>query len=115
MRVRNKQTREEGFIRSYTWEQGRKLPVFVNGELVLWKRELVEIIHDRPKIVHKIRKIHKDPFEHYTENELDKMWESMSGKAMFVDFIKSIISYFQGTINLVKRHRKGHLSSGVST
>lgn len=111
MRVRNKVTREEGFIRVYTWEQGRELPVFVNRELVFWKQEHIEIIHDRPKVTYKVKKVYKkDPFEHYTENELDKLWESMSGKAVFVDFIKSIISCFQDTINLVRKHHKGHPS-----
>jgi len=89
----------------YTWEQGRDLPVFVNGELVLWKQELIEIVHNRPIVkTPKPKKIYKDPFEHYTENELDALLESMTGYQMFKEFfqidrIKRIV------FNLIEQYR----------
>lgn len=85
MNVRNKKTGKVGFIRCFNWEQGRELPVFVGTELEIWNQIDVELINTRIKKRKSVRQIkqYKDPFEAYTENELDALWESMSGYEYF--------------------------------
>lgn len=97
MIVRNRFTKETGFIQCFNWNQGRFLPVFIGSRLVFWKQEDTEIIHDRPAIaksepVHP-KVIYKDPFEHYTENELNELWNQNTGYEICKRFVKRIINF----------------------
>ena len=89
MRVRNTLTGREGYTKVYTWWQGYDIHVFVDDDIEIWKPEHIQILHDRPIIrTSKPKKDHKDPFEHYTENELDELWESMTGYEMIKEFLQ---------------------------
>lgn len=90
-RVRNKLTGQTGFVKVYTWHQGNHMAVFVEEDLEFWNIEDVELLHDKPIKKKKIKKVYRDPFEHYTENELDALWESMSGYNLTKQFIKDLI------------------------
>jgi hypothetical protein len=89
MRVRNTLTGREGYVKVYTWWQGYEFHVFVDDDIEVWKQEHIQILHDR-RIVRtsNLKKVYKDPFEHYTENELDELWESMTGYEMTKEFLQ---------------------------
>lgn len=87
MRVRNTLTGQEGYVKVYSWWD--ELHVFVDDDIEVWKQEHIQILHDRPIIrSSKCKKVYKDPFEHYTENELDELWESMTGYEMTKEFFQ---------------------------
>jgi hypothetical protein len=106
MYVRNTLTGLEGYVKVYTWWNGLELPVFVNGDIEFWKQSDIEILHDRPIVKRvKIEKKYRDPFEGYTENEIEEMWENMTAYQMlkeffFIDRLKRITDY------LINQYRK---------
>lgn len=97
MRVRNTLTGEEGFVRVYTWWQGYDFPVFRNGEIVVWKQEHVEILHDRPVVrtVRKTKKEYYDPFAGYTENELEEMYWELTGETGIKRIVAVLTEWYQ--------------------
>jgi hypothetical protein len=97
MRIRHTLTGKEGYIRVYTWWQGDEFPVFVNGELEFWKQEHVVMLDGTP-IVRNVRKVkieHYDPFEGYTENELEEMYYELTGEAYIKRILDFLIEWYQ--------------------
>lgn len=97
MIVQHRITREIGFLSCFNWNQGRTLPVFVGTHLLLWKQEDIELLNDRPRPTplsppHS-KKIHRDPFGGYTENELDTLWKQDTGYEVCKRFVKRIINF----------------------
>ena len=90
-RVRNKVTGQIGFVKVYTWHQGSELAVFVEDDMEFWKIEEVELLHDNPVKKKKVKKVYRDPFEHYAENELDALWESTSGYSIAKEILKDLL------------------------
>lgn len=96
MRVRHVLTGKEGYVKVYTWWQGHDIQVFTDEGMVIWKQEHVELVSDRPVVRSQsvVKKKSKDVFEGYTENELDELYETMSGKEFFMSILRSIFNFF---------------------
>lgn len=98
MIVQHRLTGEIGFLQCFNWNQGRVLPVFIGTNLTLWRQEDILILHERPRSPPpppKPKRIPKDPFEHYTENELDELWERDTGYEVCKRFVKRIINFIK--------------------
>jgi hypothetical protein len=90
--VRHRKTGHIAYAKSRTWEDGPDIPVWIGPELFTWKQTDTQLVdplwHPEPPPPPQIP---PDPFELYTEQELEDMYESITGYAITKEYILKML------------------------
>lgn len=92
--VRHRKTGHIGYTKSRTWEDGPDIPVWIGKELFTWNQgdtQLVDPVWKPLPPLEPPKPPPPDPWEHYAENELDELYESITGYSIMKEYFLKML------------------------